>query len=338
MLAYAHDKFRRYDFEVLESEAGLRLDRYLAQRVEDYSRAEIQHCIERGLVSIEHVDPSLIKSSLRLSGGTKVSALLPVLEELALCPNSSLKLDFLYEDAEVAVIDKAAGIAIHPQKITGLDTIANALVARYGSALPSADEAGLMPGIVHRLDADTSGVLVVARTLSALVELKRQFREREVEKLYCAVVHGQTRMGEFSVEAPLERDPGRGEGMRVNNASGRKALTHFETLQRFRGFSYVYARPVTGRTHQVRVHLASRDTPVVADRLYSPSAQLSLGDIARGTLQVDTGSIIIARHALHALRLSFTHPQTRQRMTFEAPMPRDMEGLLMALRIHRLKS
>jgi 23S rRNA pseudouridine1911/1915/1917 synthase len=321
-------------FVAAEADTGLRLDRWLADRLPGVSRTQVAAAIDAGDVTVGGIPAAKVKPSYKLLTGNVVSVkLFPAPGVLQ--PDSAVTFEVIHEEPSFVVINKPAGLAAHPQKLTALGTLSNGLLARYGPLLPSSDEAGLMPGIVHRLDADTSGVMVVARTAPALEELKRQFREREVSKVYHAIVEGTPKTAEFECAAPVERDPFRGESMRVNKG-GRPAQTAFKVLQQFDGYTLLEARPSTGRTHQIRVHLAHLDLPVVADRLYSRTPELRLSAVMRGDPPARGDGVLLARQALHALRLTFKHPETGAALTFEAPLADDFEHALMALRIHRM--
>lgn len=345
---------RARTLEVQDSDAGERLDRWLAARLADYSRSRLATLIgDGGVTAAGGGAPDKLKPATRLEPGWKLTISVPEPETgKALTPDESAarKIGVLFEDQHLAVIDKPAGMAAHPQTFDGSGTLAHALVARFGSKLPCPDDDPLMPGIVHRLDSDTSGVMVIARTKFALDEIKRQFKEREVEKLYLAVCHGVPRgpqkSDSFTIDAALERDPGRGESMRIHHEGGKPAQTAFAVRERFGlhkqrpEFALMEARPLTGRTHQIRVHLASRGWPVVADRLYSSGASLKLrgivseleaGSLARAALD----ETLIARQALHAWRLALTHPATGARVEFEAPLPADIAQLIERLRAGR---
>ncbi len=339
-------------FTIAPHDAGQRLDavlvRLLAEAAERGelslpapSRSELRRWFERDLVQVSdpnRPEPKPAKPAQDAAAGAVVTVELPAPPPVRLAPDPSIEWECLFEDEQLAVINKPAGLVVHPQRITDTGTLANGLVARYGDALPLADEAGLMPGIVHRLDADTSGAIVIARTEQALVNLKAQFRARTVQKHYLAVAHGAPEWEQIDANFLLARDPYRGESMRVDN-SGRPAHTRFRVLQKFNGFTLIEADLKTGRTHQIRVHLAHLGHPVVCDRLYGGKAgatQLTLLDIAPPGFEPAAGDrIIIDRQALHAARLSFDHPANAKRLNFEAQLPDDLEGLLMALRIHR---
>lgn len=289
---------------------GLRLDRFLAERAElGLSRSRLQQLIRERRVL---VDGRPARPAEAVRGGSRVWVQVPPPEPMAAAPEP-IPLDVVYEDPDLLVIHKPRGMVVHPAPGHRSGTLVNALLAHCR------DLAGvggaLRPGLVHRLDRDTTGLLVVAKTEPAYRHLAGQLKRREMERRYLALVHGVP-PAEGTVDAPIGRDPRRRIRMAVV-PDGRPARTHFRVLEAFGDrYALVEARLETGRTHQIRVHLAAIGHPVVGDPLYG-GRDRTLG---------------LAGQALHAYRLAFTHPRTGERMTFEVPPPADMAAALERLR------
>lgn len=300
-------------FLVPPEAAGERLDRWLADQFPDTTRSQVQKWIREGRVLVD--GGSVSKGGVKLEGGERVTVFKPP-PEPALPQPESISLDVLYEDDQVLVVNKPAGLVVHPAPGHRSGTLVNALLAHYPELAQGDTE---RPGIVHRLDKDTSGVLVVAKNTAALEFLQRQFRRREVQKEYLALVHGHPDSTRGIIGAPIGRDPRHRQRLWVV-PDGRPATTEFEVIERFAGYTLLLVRPVTGRTHQIRVHLAAIGHPVVGDPVYGP--RRSGRDLP------------LKRHFLHAWRLTLTLPDGR-RMTFEAPLPPDLEETLAVLRTQR---
>ncbi len=317
-----------------EAEAGKRLDQVLAQRSSSFSRSQIRKLLdEHQIYQLKDQEVLYLKPSLKLVLGEEVLLSIPGAQPQKLAENSEISLDILYQDQDILVLNKQAGLVVHPQNFSSKDTLVNALLSRFGDGLPCPDQKGLMPGIVHRLDRETSGVMVCALSERALLELKRQFKEREIKKEYLAIVQGKVVKQEFSIESPLERDPQRPYAVRINNATGRSARTDCSVLRRFRAHTFLLVRPLSGRTHQIRVHLQSRGYPVVSDKLYSSShPSEKFQEKVREELPTPPG-----RHALHASKLTFQHPTRAEELSFEAPLPRDLEEVLEVLASYPLR-
>ncbi len=289
-------------------EAERRLDHYLARVLPDVSRSHIQRLIRQGLVS---VDGQASRASSPVKPGMQVVARIPP-DPVAEVPPQAIDLDVVYEDGDLLVVNKPAGMVVHPAVGHYEGTLVNALLARYPH-LAVGDEG--RPGIVHRLDRDTSGLIVVAKTEAALSYLRAQFRDRRVKKTYLALVHGHPPKPEGIVEAPLGRDPRQRKRMAVV-AGGRPARTGFSVLEDLGDYSLLSVSLETGRTHQIRVHLAWLGVPVVGDGVYGRRRN-RLG---------------LARQFLHAWRLALERPGGRGRLELEAPLPADLEEVLKALR------
>jgi 23S rRNA pseudouridine1911/1915/1917 synthase len=303
----------RRALDVDRGSAGSRLDRWLAGAVPELSRARLQALIEAGRV---RVDGGAAKPSHRLRGGERVELEIPPPAPEALEPEP-ITLAVVHEDEAVLVLDKPAGMVVHPGAGHARGTLAAAVLAHA----PSIAGVGgpRRPGIVHRLDKDTSGLLVMAKTQAAYEALTAQLAARTVRRVYLVVVHGRMATAQGVVDRPLGRDPRDRKRMAVVPAGkGRRAVTRWRVLERFAQFTFVEARLETGRTHQIRVHLASLGHPVAGDTVYG-GRKRSL-------------PIALDGLALHAAELAFVHPVTQQGMEFRSPLPARIEQLLSHLR------
>jgi 23S rRNA pseudouridine1911/1915/1917 synthase len=292
--------------------AGLRLDRALADRFPDASRTAVASWIEEGRVRVDGVD---VPGRARVRGGERVVVRVPPPRPTALEPED-LPVVVLHEDESVLVLDKPSGLTVHPGSGRAGGTLANALVFRL-RGLPTAGGAD-RPGIVHRLDKDTSGVMVVAKTEPAHRALSRAFAARDVEKQYLAVVHGVPGARSGRIDRPLGRSSAGRTRMAVREG-GREALTEWTVEEALPRHAVLRCRPRTGRTHQIRVHLRDAGHPIVGDPLYGWRS--SPGDALPGRL------------LLHAHRLAFPHPSTGETVRFEAPPPADFLAGIEALRV-----
>ena len=304
----------RYDWKVAAADARLRLDRFLTQRGVLGTRSQIQRLIGDGLV---RVDGRLVKAGAVLRAGQRVSVERPVALASTLEPEA-IALDVLYEDAVLLAINKPAGLVVHPAPGHWRGTLVNALLHRWGPR-PGLDPSRL--GIVHRLDKGTSGVLIVAKDVASVAALAGQFRRREVHKQYLALVWGRVRRERGVIAEPIGRHPVHRKQMSVR-VRGREAVTRYVVIERFAGITLLRAYPETGRTHQIRVHLAALGHPVVADPTY-----------ARGRSSYPR---VLQRPALHAESLSFCHPDTGERITVTAPLAADFALTLEELRVAAL--
>ena len=301
------------ELTVHAEDAGKRVDAFLHERLPEFSRSRLQSWIKGERVQ---VNGQLTRPSYLLRGGESVSVTPADLPPLKAQPEE-LPLEVLYEDADVVVIDKPAGMVVHAGAGHSRGTLVNALLHHFDSL--SSVSGDLRPGIVHRLDRETSGVLVVARTDRAHQALAAQFHNREVEKIYLALVHGRIRQPQGRITSPISRDPVRRTRMTAKVASGRTALTEYRVLEQFECFSFLEVRIGTGRTHQIRVHLASIHHPVVGDRLY-------------GSPRIIQGVPSLDRFFLHARRLRFRSPTSGQWISIESPLPEELEAFLQLLR------
>ncbi len=308
-------------FEVPADGASMRLDRFLAGAVTDCSRAFLQQLISKGSVL---VGGAPAKPSLRLMQGQEILVELPEPEPTRAEPEP-IPLDILYEDAAVIVVNKPAGMVVHPSYGRERGTLVNALLHHCRDLSGVGGE--LRPGIVHRLDRDTSGVIAAAKSDRAHHGLADQFKSRSVRKTYLAIVHGSPRFEEDVIRAPLGRRKHHFQEIAVKRRGGKAAETRYRVLERFARFSLLELHPLTGRTHQIRVHLSWIGHPVLCDPLYGHESRLS-----SSALGGEGEEEIISRHALHALVLELDHPTTGKRLRFEAEVPSDMARALKILR------
>ncbi|MGC6488253.1 MAG: RluA family pseudouridine synthase [Planctomycetota bacterium] len=313
---------------VSPSDAGVRLDVFLAQQPEVGTRSRARRMLDAGHVRV-------VEEGLRVRPGLVLEAGLEVRFELdpgetadPLRPDLPLpEVPLLYDDPDICAIDKPVGLAAHPPegRHRPAHTVASWAQATFGE-LPTAEDAD-RPGIVHRLDRDTSGVMLLARSQLAFDALRARFRDREVDKEYRCIVYGVPRFQSDWIERAIGSDPKHPERMTVVSEGGRASSTYYEILERFDGYSYVTARPKTGRTHQIRVHMTSIGHSLVGDRVYRSRR--------RQHDQLPSDAPAPRRHCLHAMRITVPHPVTQQPMTVEAPLPADLERLLAWLREHR---
>jgi 23S rRNA pseudouridine1911/1915/1917 synthase len=293
-------------FLVDSAGAGSRLDHWLHAQLPQYSRSRIQDWIKSGRALVNHT-PARASQSLRAGDTIDLEpAELPPLKATA----EDIPLRVLYEDAAVIAIDKPAGMVVHAGAGVHSGTLVNALLHRFDSLSQLGGD--LRPGIVHRLDRFTSGVLLVAKTDAAHQELARQFSSREVEKTYLALVQGQLKNDTGRIDRPISRDPIRRTRMTARLAEGRSAWTEYRVLQRFPKFTFLEVRIGTGRTHQIRVHLSSIGHPVVGDTLYGAKSEPALA----------------GRFFLHAHRIRFHSPATGEEVVVESPLPSDLHAFI----------
>ena len=311
--------------------AGCRLDVFLARQFPQFSRAQLRRAIDAGAVSL---NGRQAKAGQRLKGGEHLQMVLPDLPRPGPIPEN-IPLEILFEDEHLAAINKPPGMVVHPAKGHWSGTLTAALAFHFqqlsGAGGPT------RPGIVHRLDRDTSGVLIVAKTDAAHYALAEQFARRTVEKEYFAVVVGAIDRDRDVIDMPVGAHPYQREKMAIrrDHPTSRPAQTMYEVTERFDGFAAVRVKPKTGRTHQIRVHLAAIGCPVLCDKQYGGRAEITRGEIRRKS---DDHAVLLARQALHAQRITLNHPSTGARLTFEAPLAADLQTVLDELREYRLPS
>jgi 23S rRNA pseudouridine1911/1915/1917 synthase len=298
-----------------QEEAGQRLDRYLASALEGISRTRVQQLIAEGAVLVNG-SPSKAGYALRVGDTVQLSRASLLKPQASNLKPLYLSLDIVYEDSDLLVVNKAAGMVVHPAPGHHDDTLVNALLA-YCPELRGVGRDGdeLRPGIIHRLDKDTSGLIIVAknrRTLTALIE---QMKRHEVVKRYLALVEGSLPLDQGSIEAPIGRDPRHRQHMAITTIDSKEARTHFRVLQRYpHGHTLLLLQLETGRTHQIRVHLKAIGYPIVGDPVYGPRDKQC--------------GLTLKRQFLHAYQLKFVHPGTKAILELEAPLPDDLKSVL----------
>lgn len=322
-------------FAVDESLAGQRLDAALASRLSDFSRAVLRRSIDSGSVTVDGVAR---KPSFKLTLGQQV--VVPHIEPPPPGPQpEAIPLDLLYEDDDLVAVNKPPGMVVHPAKGHWAGTLASALAHHFGENLSSFG-GPTRPGIVHRLDRDTSGVIVVAKHDQAHQRLADQFKDRTTEKQYLAIVLGVPDRDADVIDRPIGDHPHAREkkAIRADHPSSREAITRYEVAERFAKHALIRCFPKTGRTHQIRVHMAHIRHPILCDKLYGGQAVASGKDLDPKPSAKTHGSspkksaAVLERQALHAERLSVTHPCTGERLQLEAPLPEDLLRTLQALR------
>ena len=313
--------------------AGSRVDVFLARAFPDRSRSFLARAIEKGAV---RVDGLTARAAVKLKAGSVVRFVVP--EPPRAGPEAEeIPLEFLHLDDWLAAVNKPAGMVVHPAKGNWKGTLAGALKWHLERSDGGLSQAGgpTRPGIVHRLDRDTSGVIVVARSEEVHHALAKQFERRTVEKTYLTITQGQPQFDRDEINLPIGIHPYQREKMAVrrDHSTSRDAVTRFEVLERFRGAALVRVTPKTGRTHQIRVHLAAIGCPVLCDGLYSGRTVIEPAFFGLPAGHPLAGGPLLARQALHAARLVLDHPATGARLELAAPLPADMERMLGALRV-----
>ncbi|MBS5065960.1 MAG: RluA family pseudouridine synthase [Hungatella hathewayi] len=298
-------------FVASEELSGVRIDKCLAEAFAELSRSYLQKLLKSECVL---VNGKPVKSNYRVNVGDSVELEVPEAVEPEIVPEK-MDLDIVYEDKDVVIVNKPKGMVVHPAAGHYSGTLVNGLMEHCKDELSGIN--GVMrPGIVHRIDMDTTGLLIVCKNDKAHNEIARQLKEHSITRRYRAIVHGVVKEDEGTVDAPIGRHPVDRKKMSINEKNGREAVTHYRVLERFRQFTYIECRLETGRTHQIRVHMASIHHPLLGDAVYGPAK-------CPYKLQGQT---------LHAGVLGFVHPETGEYMEFEAPLPEYFEELLGKLR------
>ena len=308
----------RLEFIVSPDCSGDRLDRFLVSQLPALSRSRIQLLIDEGRVLVDGV---ALKASHHVASGQTVDVEIPPTQSAGV-EAEPIPLDILYEDEDVAVINKPAGMIVHPGAGADAGTLVAALLNRFHDAGLSTTGGPLRPGVVHRLDKDTSGAILVARTNEAHRKLVDDFRERRIEKIYLALLHGSIKGQSGSVELAIARDLRRRSRMTARRRDGREARTDWRILLRLKNYTLIEADLHTGRTHQIRVHFSALSCPVVGDTLYGAPRQERAASVLLPPLE---------RNFLHAARIAFAHPRTGRRIAVRAPLPPQLVDYLAAL-------
>lgn len=298
-------------FEVSELEQNLRIDKYLAQKLPDQSRSYIQKLIKDGQITVHG---NKIKSNYKVQNNDQLRVELPKLQEPDILPED-IPLDILYEDEDVLVINKPKEMVVHPSAGHYSQTVVNAVLFHCKGQL-SGINGVLRPGIVHRIDMDTTGAIVICKNDKAHQILAEQLKEHSITRKYRAIVCGNLKEDTGTIVGAIGRHPIDRKKMAINEKNGKPAVTHYKVLERFGNYTYIECQLETGRTHQIRVHMASKGHPLLGDVLYGPAKC----------------PFKLRGQCLHAMILGFVHPSTGEYMEFEAPLPDYFIHLLQSLR------
>ena len=301
----------KQEYIVPEKSSGLRIDKFLTESCPDYTRSFLQKLLKSELVE---VNGKPVKSSYKTAAGDTVTFEVPEAVEAEITAQE-MPLDILYEDEDVILINKPKGMVVHPAAGHYEGTLVNGLMHHCREQLSGIN--GVMrPGIVHRIDRDTTGVLIVCKNDLAHNSIAEQLKVHSITRKYYAVVFGSLKDDEGTIHAPIGRHPNDRKKMSINSKNGKDAVTHYKVLERFHGYTLVECRLETGRTHQIRVHMASIGHPLLGDQVYGPAKQ----------------PFRLQGQTLHAGVLGFLHPRTGEYMEFSAPLPKYFEELLEKLR------
>ncbi len=318
-----------FEHTVLESEHGARIDAMLALLLDSYSRVFLRKVVQEGHA---RVDGEVVKPSFRVRTGQQIEVDLPPPPDDGPIPEN-IPLNIIFEDEALIAIDKPPGMVVHPAKGHWKGTLTSALAHHFQQL---SDVGGpTRPGIVHRLDRDTSGVILIAKSNGVHLKLSEQFEQRGVNKEYLAIVVGRVQLDRDVIRLPIGPHPYQRDKMAVrrDHPESRQAETRFEVTRRYENMSVVKVEPKTGRTHQIRVHLSHAGTPVLCDRLYAGHARITRGELLRRRAlqqppQPGDDDVLLERQALHARRISFDHPLTGERIVLESPIPADIQSVI----------
>ena len=301
------------EYTVEESQSGMRLDKFLTEIYPDQTRSFLQKLVKSGEIKVN--GKPVIKAGFVVEGGDQVSASIPTPQAVEI-EAENIPLDILYEDADVLIVNKPKGMVVHPSAGHYSGTLVNASMYHCADSL-SGINGEIRPGIVHRIDMDTTGALIICKNDAAHVDIAEQIKEHTVTRRYRGIVCGVVKEDEGTIEGAIGRHPTQRKKMAINEKNGKPAITHYKVLQRFAKYTYMEFRLETGRTHQIRVHMASIGHPLLGDELYGNPKNLAMKGLQGQTL--------------HAMVIGFVHPTTHEYMEFEAPLPEYFQNLLKKL-------
>lgn len=301
------------EYTVEESQSGMRLDKFLTEIYPDQTRSFLQKLVKSGEIKVN--GKPVIKAGFVVEGGDQVSASIPTPQAVEI-EAENIPLDILYEDVDVLIVNKPKGMVVHPSAGHYSGTLVNAIMYHCADSL-SGINGEIRPGIVHRIDMDTTGALIICKNDAAHVDIAEQIKEHTVTRRYRGIVCGVVKEDEGTIEGAIGRHPTQRKKMAINEKNGKPAITHYKVLQRFAKYTYMEFRLETGRTHQIRVHMASIGHPLLGDELYGNPKNLAMKGLQGQTL--------------HAMVIGFVHPTTHEYMEFEAPLPEYFQNLLQKL-------
>ena len=301
------------EYTVEESQSGMRLDKFLTEIYPDQTRSFLQKLVKSGEIKVN--GKPVIKAGFVVEGGDQVSASIPTPQAVEI-EAENIPLDILYEDADVLIVNKPKGMVVHPSAGHYSGTLVNAIMYHCADSL-SGINGEIRPGIVHRIDMDTTGALIICKNDAAHVDIAEQIKEHTVTRRYRGIVCGVVKEDEGTIEGAIGRHPTQRKKMAINEKNGKPAITHYKVLQRFAKYTYMEFRLETGRTHQIRVHMASIGHPLLGDELYGSPEYLAMKGLQGLTL--------------HAMVIGFVLPTSHEYMEFEAPLPEYFQNLLKKL-------
>ena len=299
------------EYELTADESGERIDKFLSRNCENLSRSYIQKLLKDGNIMVNKL---AVKANYKIASGDVIEIRIPESEPLDILPED-IPLDILYEDSDILIVNKPKGMVVHPSPGHYTHTLVNAVLYHCGGNL-SGINGVIRPGIVHRIDMNTTGSLLICKNDRAHQILAEQLKEHSITRRYHAIVHGNIKEDSGTVDAPIGRHPADRKKMSTKSQHGRHAVTHYRVLERFGSYTYIECELETGRTHQIRVHMSSIGHPILGDDVYGP---------ARCPFKLEG-------QTLHAKTLGIVHPSTKEYMEFDAPLPQYFQNLLTMLR------